>query len=62
MIDLVDAFGYEETSFDQPGFEKYFKAYMKKVLTYLKEKKSDRVDSFMKGGRAFFDWIKANFA
>lgn len=34
---------------------------MKKVLGYLKEKKPERVDAFMKGGRAFFDWVKANF-
>ena len=61
VIDLVDAFGYEETSYDKPQFEKYFKGYMKKVLDYLKANKKDRVDTFMKGARALFEWIKANF-
>jgi hypothetical protein len=58
VIDLVDGFNYQDTSFDQAGFEKYFKAYMKKVLGYLKEKKPDRVKPFMDGARKFFDWIK----
>lgn len=32
VIDLVDAFRYEETSFDLEGFKGYFKNYMKKLL------------------------------
>jgi hypothetical protein len=31
VIDLVDAFQYEETSFDLEGFTAYFKTYMKKL-------------------------------
>lgn len=58
VIDLVDAFIYQETTFDLPSYEKYFKGYMKKVLGHLKAKKPERVDGFMKGGRAFFDWIR----
>lgn len=58
VIDLVDAFMFQDTAFDKPSYEKYFKGYMKKVLTYLKEKKPERVDGFMKGARAFFEWVK----
>ncbi len=61
VIDLVDGFNYQDTSFDKDGFEKYFKAYMKKVLGHLKENNANRVKPFMDGARKFFDWIKENF-
>ena len=61
VLDIVDTFGYEETSFDKAGFGAYFKGYMKKILEYLGKNKADRVDAFKNGGRDFFKWINANF-
>jgi hypothetical protein len=61
VVDLIDGFSYQETSFDKAGFETYFKTYMKKILAHLKANKADRVDSFMAGARKFFDWIKQHF-
>jgi hypothetical protein len=61
VIDIVDGFNFQETSFDKAGFEAYFKGYMKKILGHLKANKADRVESFMAGARKFFDWIKQNF-
>ncbi len=61
MIDLVNAFRYEETTFDKKGFTAYFKDYMKKLLTWLGENKKDRVEAFKTGGKEFFKWALANF-
>lgn len=61
VIDIVDNFALEETSFDQAGFNSYFKDYMKKVLGHLKANKPDRVEAFMAGAKEFFAWAKANF-
>lgn len=61
VIDLVDAFGYEETSFDIDGFSSYFKEYMKKLMGWIKTNKPDRLEPFKTGAQAFFKWAKANF-
>lgn len=61
VIDLVDAFGYEETSFDLDGFSTYFKGYMKKLMVWIKTNKPDRLEPFMTGAQAFFKWAKTNF-
>lgn len=58
---MVDAFRYEETSFDKAGFSAYFKEYMKKLLAHLQANKPDRVEPFKNGGRDFFKWVLANF-
>ncbi len=34
---------------------------MKKLLTYLQDKKPDRVEPFKNGARDFFKWALANF-
>jgi hypothetical protein len=61
VIDLVDAFQYEETSFDLEGFNSYFKSYMKKLQDWVKANKPDRLEKFKIGALAFFKWAKANF-
>lgn len=61
VCDLIDAFRYEETSFDKPGFQGYFKEYMKKLLEYLQKNKQDRVEPFKAGAREFFKWVLNNF-
>ncbi len=61
MIDLVNAFRYEETSFDKAGFQAYFRDYMKKLLAWLGENKKDRVEPFKAGAKEFFKWALANF-
>ena len=58
VIDLVDAFGYEETSFDLNGFNSYFRDYMKKLLLWLQANRKDRVDAFKTGAKAFWTWAK----
>lgn len=35
---------------------------MKKLLTYIKEKKPERAAGFIEGAKAFFAWAKQNFA
>ena len=61
VIDLVDSFNYQETGFDKAGFVSYFKGYMKKLLTHLKEHKPDRVEIFQKGAKDLFAFLKDNF-
>ena len=39
----------------------YYKGYMKKLLTHLKEKNPDRVDGFKAGAQEFMGWVKNNF-
>ena len=57
VLDLVDSFGYEETSHDKASFGAYFKPYMKKVLTHLTANQADRVESFKNGAKEFFKWV-----
>jgi hypothetical protein len=59
--DIVDAFHYEETSFDKPGFQAYFKEYMKKLVAHLKANKPERVDGFMSGAKLLFKFILDHF-
>lgn len=59
-LDIVDSFGYEETSHDKASFGAYFKPYMKKLLGYLSKEKPERVDSFKAGAQAFFKWVNEN--
>ena len=59
--DLIDAFGYEETSFDKDGFSDYFKGYMKKLMGHIQAKNPDRLAAFKTGAAAFFKWAKENF-
>ena len=59
--DLIDAFGYAETSFDKEGFADYFKLYMKKLMTHITEKNPTRLAGFKAGAASFFKWAKENF-
>lgn len=61
VLDLVDSFGYEETSHDKASFGGYFKAYMMKVKAHLTKTSPERVEKFMAGGREYFKWVNANF-
>lgn len=61
VIDLVDAFRYEETSFDLEGFKGYFRSYMKKLLEWLQKNKPERVEAFKNGAKVFFGWATKNF-
>lgn len=59
--DLIDAFGYQETSFDSAGFATYFKGYMKTLMANITDKNPDRLAAFKAGAAAFFKWAKENF-
>ncbi|KAL4512583.1 hypothetical protein ABPG72_020420 [Tetrahymena utriculariae] len=61
VLDVVDAFKYQETSFGKKDYTTYIKGYMKKVKTYLEEKNPDRVAGFMKGAGEMVKWILENF-
>lgn len=61
VLDLIESFGYEETSYDKASFLGYYKVYMKKLLGHLTEKNADRVEDFKKGAKEFMEFIKANF-
>ena len=58
---VLDAFKYQETSFDLKAYSLYIKGFMKRVKTYLEEHNPDRVADFMAGAREAFNWIKTNF-
>lgn len=62
VIDLVDSFQYQETSFDQEGYLAYFKGYAKKVLDYLTSNKPDRVADFKTGAVAFRKFVVEKFS
>jgi predicted secreted protein len=49
VFDIIEVFGYNEASFDNIGYGVYLEEYIKKILTYLEEKKPDRVPGFKIG-------------
>ena len=55
---LVDAMRLAETVFDKKSFMGYIKAYMKKVLEYLKEKNPERVPIFQEKIQGFVSIIR----
>jgi hypothetical protein len=61
VIDLIDNYRYQETSFDKKSYASYIKAYMKKIKVFLDEKKPDRVEGFMKGAQELVKWILEKF-
>lgn len=61
VLDVIDIFGYSETSFDKPSFGSYFKGYMKRILGHLAKENPDRVGAFKTGGQAFFKWVNEHF-
>lgn len=61
VLDVLDTFGYQETTFDKPSYAKYIKEYMRKVLEHLTAKNPKRVDAFKAGAKEMATWIMNNF-
>ena len=61
VIDIIDAFKYNETSYTKGDYQTYMKAYLKKVKTYLDSKNKDRIPEFQKGATEFFKWVLSKF-
>lgn len=61
VLDLIDAFRYQSTSFTKGQFTSYVKGYMKKVKEYLAEKKPERVTPFMTGAKDMVKFILERF-
>jgi len=59
--DLIDAFGYIETSYDKKDWQAYFKGYVKPILEKMTANKSPRLDAFKKGAGAFVKYISEKF-
>ena len=49
VLDVIDSFKYQETSFTKGQFTTHIKGYMKKVKEHLTKNKPERVDAYMKG-------------
>lgn len=61
VLDVLDTFGYQETTFDAPSYSKYLKGYMKKLLEHITAKNPKRVDAFKAGAKEMATWIMNNF-
>ncbi|EGR30765.1 translationally controlled tumor protein, putative [Ichthyophthirius multifiliis] len=61
ILDIIDAFKYNETAFDKKGYTTYIKNFMKKVKTHLEQTKPERVADFVKGAGEMVKWILGNF-
>jgi uncharacterized protein with GYD domain len=61
VLDVMESFDYQETSFDKASYGAYLKGYMGKVLKHLEEKKPDRVAAFKAGAKEMGTWIMSNF-
>jgi hypothetical protein len=61
VIDIIEFFKLQETTFDKKSYKGYVKDYMKNVKTWLEEHKPDRVESFMKGIQPFIVEVLGNF-
>lgn len=46
VIDVVDNFGLEQTSFDKKGFISYIKGYLKELKGKLQEKAPEKITGF----------------
>ena len=46
VIDLIDAFKYNETSYSKGDYQTYMKAYLKKVKSFLETKNKERIPDF----------------
>jgi hypothetical protein len=57
VLDVVDSFQYQETSFGKSDFVAYVKQYMKKVKELLEKSKPDRVAGFMKGAQEMVKFV-----
>ena len=61
VLDVIDAFRYQETTFGKGDYKTYIMGYMKKVKAHLEATKKERVEGFMKGAKEMVDWIFKNF-
>jgi len=61
VLDIIDAFKYNESAFTKKDYTTYIKGYMKKVKTYLEEKNPERVKDFITGAGAMVKFILENF-
>lgn len=61
VLDIVDNFHLQETSFGKSDYATYIKAYMKKVKAKLEETNPDRVKDFMAGAKEAVGWILKQF-
>lgn len=62
VIDIVDAFGYNEITMSKAEFMAYIKTYLPKVKTHLELiGKADRIPEFQKGATAFVKDIVSKF-
>ena len=58
---ILNSFGYEETTFTKGLYGTYIKDYMKRVLEYLTKSKPNRVEAFKKGAKDMATWIIKNY-
>ncbi len=58
---VVKNHNLQETGLDKPGFQAYFKGYMKKLLERITEKNPDRVEAFKAGAKDYFKWVLGRF-
>lgn len=61
VLDVIEAFKYNETSFGKKDYTTYIRGFMKKVKAQLEEKNPDRVKDFMSGAGAMVKHILENF-
>lgn len=61
VIDVVDGFRLEQTSFDKKSFLVCIKAYMKAIKAKLEENNPSRVAAFEKGAQSYVKKILENF-
>ena len=61
VLDVVDAFRLNTTSFTKKDYMTYVKEYMKKVKAKLEEVNPERVQPFMAGATEMVKWIIKNF-
>lgn len=61
VIDVVDSFRLEQTSFDKKSYLTYMKGYLKAIKAKLEDSKPDRVAAFEKGAQAYIKKVLENF-
>ncbi len=61
VIDVVDSFRLEQTSFDKKSYISHIKAYMKEIKTKLAENNPDRVAAFEQGAQAYVKKVVEKF-
>ncbi|OXB71415.1 UNVERIFIED_CONTAM: hypothetical protein H355_005402 [Colinus virginianus] len=61
VVDVVDAFRLQETTFSKKEFGVYIKGYMQRVKALLEKERPDRVDKFMSGAQALVKKILGGF-